>query len=204
MSGGARLPRAEREQQILAVARRLFADRGYAEVTMDDVAAEVGVTKPLLYTYFGNKERLYLDCMRPAADALIGTVVDAVRAAEDPAEALARGTHAYFAFIDADREAWRVLFDGTLPAGGEVGARVAEYRERLASLISGNLLSRIPARRRARASGEVEALSAALLGATEALGRWWLRREDISAAAAADLLISTVEPGLRARTGAPA
>ena len=199
-----RLPRAEREQQVLAAARHLFAERGYGQVTMDDVAAAVGVTKPLLYTYFGNKERLYLECMRPAADALLGTVIEAVAAADDPADALARGTHAFFAFMDADREAWRVLFDGTLPADGEVGARVGEYRERLAELTAANLLSRLPARRRARASVEVEALSTALLGASEALGRWWLRSGKIPAAAAADLLISTVEPGLRARTGAPA
>ena len=60
-----RLPRAEREQQMLDSARELFAARGYAAVTMDEVAAAVGVTKPLLYTYFGNKDRLYLACMRP-------------------------------------------------------------------------------------------------------------------------------------------
>jgi AcrR family transcriptional regulator len=50
---------------------------------MEEVAATVGVTKPLLYTYFGNKERLCLACMEPAAEAL----------------------------VDRDRSAWRVLFD---------------------------------------------------------------------------------------------
>ena len=50
----------------------LFAERGYAAVTMDEVAAAVGVTKPLLYNYFGNKERLYIACMERAGDALIG------------------------------------------------------------------------------------------------------------------------------------
>jgi AcrR family transcriptional regulator len=200
-----RLPRAEREQQVMAAARRLFAERGYATVTMDDVAAEVGVTKPLLYTYFGNKEQLYLDCMGPAADALITTVGGAVAAAADPADALARGTRAFFAFIEADREAWRVLFDGTLPGSGAVGARVHEYRERLAAGIAQTLLARLPARSRARAASEVEALSHALLGASEALGRWWLRTASpLPAAAAADLLIETIEPGLRARTGVPA
>jgi len=199
-----RLPRAERERQIVAEARHLFATRGYAAVTMDDVAAAVGVTKPLLYTYFGNKERLYLDCMRPAAEALIATVGGAVAAAADPADALARGTRAFFAFIEADREAWRVIFDGTLPASGEVGTRVAGYRERLADGIAQNLLSRLPAGSRRRAAAEVEALSTALLGASEALGRWWLRTGKMPADATADLLIETIEPGLRARTGAPA
>ena len=53
-----RMPRAEREQQMLDAAHALFAQRGYAAVAMDDVAAAVGVTKPLLYNYWGNKERL--------------------------------------------------------------------------------------------------------------------------------------------------
>ena len=73
-----RLPRAERERQMLAAARALFAERGYGVVTMDDVAAAVGVTKPLLYTYFGNKERLYLACMEPAANDLRDAVAAAV------------------------------------------------------------------------------------------------------------------------------
>ena len=72
--GMSRLPRAERERQTLDAARTLFAARGFAAVTMDEVAAVVGVTKPLLYAYFGNKERLYLACMEPAGEALVATV----------------------------------------------------------------------------------------------------------------------------------
>jgi len=48
---------------------------------------------------------------------------------------------------------------------------------------------------------EVEALSTAVMGAAEALARWWLRSgEPIPAEDAAELLIATVVPGLRART----
>jgi AcrR family transcriptional regulator len=195
-----RLPRAERERQILETAHALFAERGYAAVTMDEVAAAVGVTKPLLYTYFGNKDRLYLACMRPAGDALLETVVTAIERTRTPPEALRAGLQAFFAFIDADRSAWRVLFDETLPAGGEVARGVLEYRERLEGLVTAALLDQIPPGRGGRrARAEVAALSAALLGAAEALGRWWLRSDAIPAAEAAELLIATVEPGLRER-----
>ena len=51
-----RLARAEREQQVLRVAREHFARRGFAATTMEDIALEVGVKKPLLYAYFGNKD----------------------------------------------------------------------------------------------------------------------------------------------------
>jgi AcrR family transcriptional regulator len=183
-----RLPRAEREQQMLATAHALFAERGYAEVTMDEVAAAVGVTKPLLYNYFGNKERLYLACMKPAGDALMEAIVESVQAAGTPAEALRSGIHAFFAFLDEDREAWRVLFDETLPV--HIAGHVAAYRDRLVSLVTAALRERNP-------EPAVEPLSVALLGAAEALGRWWLRTEAMPAAKAADLLIRTLEPGLR-------
>jgi AcrR family transcriptional regulator len=195
-----RLPRAEREQQMLSAARALFAEHGYGAVTMDDVAAAVGVTKPLLYTYFGNKERLYLACMEPAAHALREEVASAVAEADRPADALALGVRAFFSFVDRDREAWRVLFDETLPAGGEVARRVGEHREELEDVVARLVVARLPRPRRGRAAVEVEALSTALLGAAESLARWWLRTGSLTAGEAAELLIDTVEPGLRART----
>jgi AcrR family transcriptional regulator len=195
-----RLPREDRMEQMLGEAHDLFADRGYAAVTMDEIAAAVGVTKPLLYTYFGNKERLYIACMERAGDALLATIGGAVGKTENPGDALGAGVRAFFSFLDSDRAAWAVLFDETLPHGGEVFDRVAAYRAQIATLVSGSLLTQMPMRRREAAKVEVEALSTALLGAAEALARWWLRTEAIGAEEAADLLISTVEPGLRERS----
>jgi AcrR family transcriptional regulator len=194
-----RLPRAERERLILDVAHARFAAHGFAAVTMDDVAADAGVTKPLLYAYFGNKERLYVACMERAGEAMFATVGAAVSDADSPADALRRGLHAFFAFVDEDRDAWRVLFDETLPAGGEVAERAAEYRERLLALVAQTNLDRLPEQHRAAAKTEIEATSVALLGGAEALARWWLRTGAMPAADAADLLIATAEPGLRAR-----
>ncbi len=185
-------------EQTLAVAHDLFAERGYATVTMDEVAAAVGVTKPLLYNYFGNKERLYLACMEPAGEALLAAVVGAVEQTSTPQQALRSGIHAFFRFVDRDRGAWRVLFDETLPVEGGIARRVAEYRTRITDLVAQSLVDQTSAAYRV----EVDALSVALLGAAEALVRWWLRTESLSAEEAAELLVRTVEPGLRARVEA--
>jgi AcrR family transcriptional regulator len=190
-------------EQTLTAARALFAERGYAAVTMDEVAAAVGVTKPLLYNYFGNKEQLYIACMERAGDALTATVAEAVDATASPGDALGAGVRAFFAFLDSDRAAWAVLFDETLPRGGEVADRVAVYRGHIVELVSGSMLTQLPQNLRDAARVEIEALSAALLGAAEALARWWLRTEALSADAAADLLVSTIGPGLRARSEPP-
>lgn len=197
-----RLSRDERMAQTLGVAHGLFAERGYGAVTMEEIAAAVGVTKPLLYNYFGNKERLYIACLERAGDALTRTVGEAIVDTESPGDALASGVRAFFAFLDSDRAAWAVLFDETLPGSGEVADRVAAYRDQIVALVSASLLAQLPDPRRKRAKVEIEALSAALLGAAEELARWWLRTEAISAGEAAELLISTVEPGIRARSQA--
>jgi AcrR family transcriptional regulator len=191
-----RLARADRMEQTLTVARTLFADRGYNAVTMDEVAARVGVTKPLLYKYFGNKEHLYIACMERAGDALTATIAAAVAATDGPADALRAGVHSFFDFLDSDRAAWTVLFDETLPRGGQIAERVADYRGQIAELVAGAMLAQVPPARRRAAAAEVEALSATLLGAAEALARWWLRDRSISAPDAANLLIATIEPGL--------
>jgi AcrR family transcriptional regulator len=190
------MPRVEREQQMLSVAHTLFAERGYASVTMDDVAAAAGITKPLLYNYFGNKERLYLACMEPAGDALVATVVHAVAGSANASEALDAGLRSFFAFLAEDRAAWRVLFDETLPRGGEVAKQVAVYRERMTQLVADALLAQLPHARRAKASAEVRAISIAVLGAAEALGHWWLRTDATTSDAAAQMLIDTLAPGL--------
>lgn len=188
-------------EQTLAAAHGLFAERGYAAVKMDEIAAAIGVTKPLLYNYFGNKEQLYIACMERSGDALTETIAAAIAGTANPSEALAAGVHAFFAFIDSDRAAWSVLFDETLPQSGDVADRVAEYRGRILAMVSGTLLAQFPDRHRDAARLEVEALSTALLGAAEALARWWLATGSLSAGAAAELLIETVEPGIRARSG---
>jgi len=185
-------------EQTLGAAHELFAERGYAAVTMDEIAAAVGVTKPLLYNYFGNKERLYIACMERAGDSLIKTIAESVGESANPGDALGAGVRAFFEFLDTDRAAWAVLFDETLPHGGEVFDRVAAYRGQIVDLVSATLVPQLPNTRRVKV--EIEALSTALLGAAEALARWWLRTEAISAEDAAELLVSTVEPGLRTRS----
>jgi AcrR family transcriptional regulator len=193
-----RLSRADREEQVLRVAREQFARRGFAAVTMEDIALAVGVKKPLLYAYFGNKDRLYEACMAPAGDALIEAIVAAVDRAETPAEALRLGVVAFYDFVDRDRDAWRVLFDETVPQSGEVAGTVARYRERLLAMLAQAMVALMPPHRRTGSRTAIEATSIMVMAAAEALARWWLRTGAMPARDAANLLIATVEPGLLA------
>jgi AcrR family transcriptional regulator len=191
-----RLPRAEREAQVLDVAHALFAQRGFGAVTMDEVAAEVGVTKPLLYTYFGNKEKLFLACVARGGAKLEAVVAEAFTTAPDPGESLRAGMRAFLEFLDGDRAAWQVLYDPTVPVGGEIEVEMSRHREQLAALAAAAVQGVLPGHTAAQA----DAIAHALLGAAEGLARWWLRNtEALTASEVADLLITTVEPGIARR-----
>lgn len=69
------LSRAERQASILAAASRAFAGAGYAATSMDDVAAEAGVTRLIVYRNFGSKEDLYRAVLTGVSDRLVETFV---------------------------------------------------------------------------------------------------------------------------------
>jgi AcrR family transcriptional regulator len=55
-----RLSSADRKAQILSIARALFAKKGFAETTLDDIAGKAGVTRPRVIQLFGSKKGVYL------------------------------------------------------------------------------------------------------------------------------------------------
>jgi AcrR family transcriptional regulator len=89
-----RLRRAERHDQILGAATRAFARSGFAATGLDDIAAEAGISRVILYRHFESKADLYravLDraCSRLAAavgDEFTASTMDALlgAAADDP------------------------------------------------------------------------------------------------------------------------
>src|SRR5436190_16199298 len=66
------------KQEILEVATREFADRGYAGARVDEIAARTRTTKRMIYYYFGGKEQLYI--------AVLEHAYSAIRAAEQAIE----------------------------------------------------------------------------------------------------------------------
>ena len=168
-----RVPRAEREQQMLEAADRVFARRGYQAASMDEIAAEVGVTKPMLYAYFGSKEGLYLASVQRAGEMLAQRLRDSAEGG--PAERLEAGVHAFFSFVDERRSSWAVLYREASAGGGPVAARVASLRNAVAATVS-QLLADMSGT--GRDAVEPEPIGHALVGAGESLANWWLDHPD--------------------------
>ena len=54
-----RMSSAQRREQLISVARRAFAERGFEATSVEDIAARAKVSKPVVYEHFGGKEGVY-------------------------------------------------------------------------------------------------------------------------------------------------
>ena len=66
-----RLPADQRRQQLLDVAREVFAASGFHATSMDDIADAAGVTKPVLYQHFPSKRALYVELLEDTGRQLL-------------------------------------------------------------------------------------------------------------------------------------
>jgi AcrR family transcriptional regulator len=106
-----RLGVEERRSQLITAALALFAHRAPEDVSLDDVAEEAGVSRPLVYRYFpGGKQQLYEAALRTAADELEHCF------AEPPqgplTQRLGRALDRYLAFVDEHDTGFSALLQG--------------------------------------------------------------------------------------------
>ena len=176
-----KLPRAERERQMLDIASRVFGRRGFHAASMDDIARDCGVTKPMLYAYFESKEGLFLAVVDRTGKTLV-SAVEKLLAEPDARKRLNRGADVILDFIAKDRHAWAVMYAEGLGESA-VARHVAGYRNRIIQLTALTLGQAQPLTLASAAGRErAELYAVALIGAGEALARWWLDRQRISAA----------------------
>jgi AcrR family transcriptional regulator len=112
LRGSPRLTAEERRLAILGAAKRVFAGAGYHEATTRDIAAAAGVSEALLYQHFPGKRQLFEEVVESAAREL----EERLRAAQRQPDPPAAGVAAYFDFVEAESELYRVFFQQALQA----------------------------------------------------------------------------------------
>ena len=98
-----------------------------------------GVTKPMVYAYFGSKDDLYLRCIDHAAARLMAAFDIAPDENETLEETLWRRILAYFRFVGDHRDEWLVVRGQAAATGGPFSERVAQARRRVVGLVVGQL-----------------------------------------------------------------
>ena len=189
-----RVPRAVRERQLVELGEELFAERGFAKASMDELARRAGVTKPVIYELFGSKEGLFRACLEGLALRLAESIAEAARAAEpaggeSAAEARLRaGGLAFLRFAAENRVAYELLYEGRFSDAAQ------NVRRRQAALIL-ELMKEI-------ASDDVdprelEVAANAVNSAYEGVAHWMWDHPEMDVEQLADWTVELLLPGLR-------
>jgi len=160
------MPRDERREQVLEIAQELFATQGYHHVSMDDIADQADVSKPVLYRHFPSKLDLYLAVVDRGGEALLREVTAALEQLEDPSAGEVDGravvdalVRAYFRYVEAAGQASSLLFESDVTRDEDVRARVES-----ASVETARHISDVLERYTGLTQAENELVATALVG----------------------------------------
>jgi AcrR family transcriptional regulator len=212
-----RLPRAERERQMLEAAVRVFGRHGYSAASMDGIAEAAGVSKPLLYLYLSSKDALFTECIRREAESLLAAVRAAALPGLPAERQLWAGLSAFFAHTAEHPHGWAVLHRQARTSGEPFAREAAAMRADLVGHVA-LLLTAVLRERSAQeppaSSGAVTAavpgdgaggpdagavtavgpgmtaLAQALVGAAESLAGWMNETGAVTADGAAETLMN--------------
>ena len=104
-----RLKAAQRREQLVSVATRLFAERGYEATTTSAIAEAAGVTEPILYRHFHGKQDLFVAIVREMSELTMRHWKGLIEGVDDPAEAVRRIARQFPQHASKLAEAYHVL-----------------------------------------------------------------------------------------------
>jgi AcrR family transcriptional regulator len=149
-------------EHLVEVGRRLFGERAFDEISIDDIAAGAEVSNGLLYHYFEGKRGLYVATLEAEAATLLAETQP------DPDE-LDSGLDAYLDYVETHRQGWLALMRGGVGSDAEVSAIVEGTRQaivdRLAAIVGDSPMMRTAMR--------------GWVGMVEAAATDWVERGDI-------------------------
>ncbi len=174
----------ERREQLIAIARRLFAAKGFESVTVEEIAAKADVSKPVVYEHFGGKEGLYAVIVDREMNDLLLAISAALNPTDDtPVNArilLERAALALFDYIEADPDGFRILVrDAPTMRESDSSTIALQHSPSFASVISdiaAHVQDLLAAQFKAHKINTKLApmYSQMLVGMVALTGQWWL------------------------------
>lgn len=104
-----RMTASQRREQLLAVSRRLFAEKGFEGTSVEEIAARAEVSKPVVYEHFGGKEGIYAVVVDREVQALTAALSGALDEGGHPKVLLERTALALLSYIEASEDGFRIL-----------------------------------------------------------------------------------------------
>jgi AcrR family transcriptional regulator len=177
--------RRARRRNLLEAADLVIRRRGPG-VSMSEIAAEAGVTKPILYKHFGDKGGLYQALAERYLQTLLGRLRATLEAVDQPRERITQTIATYLEFIETENEIYGFLMHRAMSERPEAQATVADFIRSLGDEIAVILGDEL--RRNKIDSGGAEAWAHGMVGMVYIAGDRWLRHPTMSRAALVDQL----------------
>jgi AcrR family transcriptional regulator len=190
----ARLPawRAGRRTSLLDAADRVIRREG-AAASMEEMAAEAGITKPVLYRYFGDKGGLYQALAERYVDALMAELRRALGQL-NPRRRLAATIDAYLEFVEHNRGAYDFLMRRAIRERPEAEETVSGFIDRVSEEVA--VVLRHELERAGLDPRGAEVWAHGLVGMVQVAGDWWLDRRQIPRRRVVDDLAALLWSGL--------
>jgi AcrR family transcriptional regulator len=164
-----------------------------AGVSVAEIAATAGITKPVLYRHFTDRADLQRAVGQQAAEMLLSRMAPELDPAREPAQLIRGVIDAFLAGIEDEPQLWRFVVHH--PIERTPGAEVVEdARERIARTLAMIIGERV--RALGLDSGGAEAWAQGLVGMVQSAGDWWLERRTMSRAALTDYLTTLIWGGV--------
>jgi len=193
-----RLPRAVREQQMLDSAVQVFSESGFHGTSMEAIATAAGVSKPMLYLYYGSKDELFAACINREGVKFVEALTPAADPTLTPREQLRRALLGFLGFVGENRKSWMVLYRQAIGQSA-FASQVQSSRDRLIELTA-RLLEM--STKEPDPDQNFPLMAVALVGAGEAVADR-VAGGEIEVDAAADLLENLAWRGLAGKKTAP-
>ena len=195
----------QRREQLIVVGRDIFAARGVQGATVEEIAAQAGVTKPVVYEHFGGKEGLYAVVVDRAIQAMIAALTDAIADPVDIRTLVERAMFAVLEFMEDSPSSFEVLVRSSPSWHAEGSA--ASLMSAIGAQVEDLFLTTFSAQGFDPTPAPIYVQ--ALLGSVALTGIWWIHTEDrppkeVVAAHFVNLIWNGLhqlekEPGLRSR-----
>lgn len=167
-----RLPAEERREQLLDAALTVLVREGYGNVTIEAIAREADVTRPVVYSAFDGLEPLLQALLDRSEKRGLEQCLAIIAAAGDPSDVdqwVLRAADAFFDEVRAEPDVWRPILGLVQGAPAFVSQRIADTREVIRSQLASAL--DVGLRRRQRPDLDAEVLSHVIVAIGEEFGR---------------------------------
>lgn len=159
----------ERREQLIEIARAVFAERGYDGAAIEEIAVRAGVSKPIVYEHFGGKEGLYAVVVDRDVTLLM-TMMRQALSSGSPRRLLEQAAMAFLDFVEQHPDGFRILVRDS-PIGSQ-GASFKSILGDVATRVEGILISEFKAR--GFDARQAPMYSQMLVGMVGTTGQWWL------------------------------